>query len=194
MHIRTLAAIFAVLAVAACDQAAEPADAPADAAAAPPAAGAPAAEAFSYAATSDLSGYYMPSSEVRLGKWSFDHIAIGPVDEFRSWTGTDAAATYAPVMLQFKDETSPMVETELGETRSIAPRVLPARYSVSNDRIEFEGTSPELGAVRFEGRIDPAALASARAEGGGEGVVVTGTLSAAGQTINDLRMRWWMGD
>lgn len=184
MRIRTLAAVFAVLAATACDRPAEPAGAPA----------APSARAFSYAATSDLSGFYLPSSEVRLGKWSFDHVFVGQSAEFREWTGADGAATFAPVMLQFKDETSPMVETELGETRSIAPRVLPTRYAISDDRIEFEGTSPELGAVRFEGRIDQGALATSRRNLGDEGVVVTGTLTAGGQTVRDLRLRWWMGD
>ncbi|HWQ87366.1 hypothetical protein [Brevundimonas sp.] len=184
-HLIGLAAGLLIL--SACDRPAKPADAPA-------APGASAARAFSYAATSDLSGFYMPVSEVRLGKWSFDHVFIGQSAEFQEWTGADTEATFAPVMLQFKDETSPMVETELGETRSIAPRVLPTRYAVSDDRIEFEGTSPELGAVRFEGRIDQGVLATSRRNLGDEGVVVTGTLTAAGQTVRDVRLRWWMGD
>lgn len=176
-----------VLAAAACDRPAEPADAPATPAA-------PAAGAFSYAATSDLSGFYMPASEVRLGKWSFDHVFVGQAAEFQAWTGADAEATFGPVMLEFKDETSPMVETEMGESRSITARVLPSRYAVSDDRITFEGTSPEMGAVRFEGRIDQGALATSRRNLGDEGVVVTGTLTAAGQTVRDVKLRWWMGD
>lgn len=173
-----------VLAAAACDRSAEPADAPE----------ASAARAFSYASTSDLSGFYLPASEVRVGKWELDHIFIGQSAEFREWTGADRAATFAPVMVEFSDATSPMTETELGETRSIKARVLPTRYAVSDDRIEFEGTSPETGAVRFEGRIDQGALATSRRNLGDEGVVVTGTLTAGGQTVRDVRLRWWMGD
>lgn len=184
MRIRTLAVVFAVLATAACDRPAEPADAPAAAT----------ARAFSYAATPDLSGYYMPMSEVRLGKWSLSHVFVSQAADFQAWTGADAETTFAPVMVQFDDATSPMTETELGETRSITARVLPTRYSVSDDRIEFEGTSTELGAVRFEGRIDQGALATSRRNLGDEGVVVTGTLTAAGQTVRDVRLRWWMGD
>ena len=180
-HLIGLAATLAIL--SACDRPAEPAGAPE----------APSASAFSYAATSDLSGFYMPVSDVRIGKWSFGHVFIGQAADFQGFAGVDEE-TFAPVMLQFTDETSPMVETEMGESRSIAPRVEPPRYAVSDDRIEFEGTSPELGAVRFEGRMDQAALATSRRNLGNEGVVVTGTLTAAGQTVRDVRLRWWMGD
>ena len=176
-----------VLSAVACDRPTPPADA-----AKPPAA--PTARAFSYAATSDLSGYYLPTSEVRLGKWGFNHVFVGQAFEFSAWTGTDTEATFAPVMLQFDDVTSPMVQNELGEARSITARVLPTRYAVSDDRIEFEGTSAQLGQVRFDGRLDPGALATSRRNLGDEGVVVTGTLTAAGQTVHDVRLRWWMGD
>ena len=97
-------------------------------------------------------------------------------------------------MMAFSDPASPMTETGPGETRSIKARVLPTRYAVSDDRIEFEGTSPETGPVRFQGRIDQGALATARRNLGDEGVVMTGTLTAAGQTVRDVRLRWWMGD
>lgn len=183
MRIRTLAVVFALLAAAACDRPAEPADA-----------SAASANAFSYASTTDLSGFYMPASEARIGKWELDHVFVGQSAEFREWTGADRAATFAPVMVAFNDATSPMTETEMGETRSIKARVLPTRYAVSDDRIEFEGASPEIGAVRFEGRIDQGALATARRNLGDDGVVVTGTLTAAGQTVRDVKLRWWMGD
>lgn len=184
MRIRTLAVVFAVLAAAACDRPAEPADASA----------APAANAFSHASTSDLSGFYLPASEVRIGKWELDHVFVGQAAEFREWTGADRSATFAPVMVAFSDPASPVTETEMGETRSIKVRVLPTRYAVSDARIEFEGTSPETGPVRFDSRIDQGALATSRRNLGDEGVVVTGTLTAGGQTVNDVRLRWWMGD
>lgn len=183
---RSILLAASLLALAACDRPDRPADAPS----APPAG----ATAFSYASTGDLSGYYMPAGEVRVGKWSFDHIFVGQAAEFRSWTQGDRSATFAPVMLQFDDATSPMVQTELGEARSVSARVLPTRYAVSDERIEFEGTSPELGRVAFEGRLDPGALATSRRNLGDEGVVVTGTLTAGGETVRDVRLRWWMGD
>lgn len=186
MRIRILAAAaFATLVLASCERPTEPAGgAPAPAA----------ATAFSHASTGDLSGYYIPASEVRVGQWSLDHVFVGQAAEFRSWTGGQRGATFAPVMLQFADVTSPMVATEIGEARSVTARVLPTRYAVSDERIEFEGASAELGRVLFEGRLDPGALATSRRNLGDEGVVVTGTLTAGGQTVRNVRLRWWMGD
>lgn len=181
---RLIVLAASLMILSACDRPGEPADAPAT----------PAANAFSYASTSDLSGFYLPPSPVRIGKWELDHIFVGQSAEFQAWRGAETETTFAPVMVEFSDATSPMTETEMGETRSIKARVLPTRYAVSDDRIEFEGTSPETGAVRFEGRIDQGALATSRRNLGDEGVVVTGTLTAAGQTVRDVKLRWWMGD
>lgn len=185
MHARSLsvAALAAALAVASCERSA----APPEPAASPPA-------AFSHALTTDLSGYYLPAEPVRAGRWSLHHVFVGQASEFQSWEGGQRSATFAPVMLQFEDETSPMVQTELGEARSGTARVLPTSYEVTDTSVTFEGRSDELGEVRFEGRLDPGALATARRNLGGEGVVLTGTLTVGGQTFGDLRLRWWMGD
>jgi hypothetical protein len=184
-HLAAAAAAGAALAAAlsSCERPDRPAEAPSST-----------AGAFSYAATSDLSGYYLPASEARVGNWRLDHVFVGQAAEFRSWTGSERTATFAPVMLQFEDVTSPMVATEIGETRSVTARVLPTRYAVSDDRISFEGTSPELGRVAFDGRLDPGALATARRNLGEEGAVLTGDLTAGGQTVRNVRLRWWMGD
>lgn len=186
MRLAWTAAFALALAAAACDRPAEPADASATPE--------PAATAFSYASTGDMSGYYMPLGDVRIGKWNFDHVFVGQAAEFRSWTGGDRNATFAPVMLQFDDVTSPMVQTELGEAHSVTARVLPTRYVVSDERVRFEGTSPELGRVSFDGRLDQGALATSRRNLGDEGVVLTGTLTAGGETVRGVRLRWWMGD
>lgn len=185
MRTRILAAagLVAVLAVAACDRPDRPGDAPA-----------PTAAAFSHAMTSDLSGYYLPTGEVRIGKWAFDHVFVGQSAEFQAWEAGGRNETFGPVMLQFDDVTSPMVQTEIGEARSITARVLPSAYAVTDTSLSFEGRSPELGAVSFEGVLDPGALATSRRNLGDEGVVVTGTLTAGGQTVRNVRLRWWMGD
>ena len=65
---------------------------------------------------------------------------------------------------------------------------------MTDTSVRFEGRSPELGVVSFEGRLDPGALATSRRNLGDEGVVVTGTLTAGGETVRDVRLRWWMGD
>lgn len=186
MHIRKLAAAMAAgLALSSCDRPAgpEPADAPA-----------PAAAGFSHAMTSDLSGYYMPAGEFRVGKWRLDHVFVGQTADFQAWEGDARGETFGPVMLQFDDTTSPMTRTELGETPSVTARVLPTSYTVTDTAVRFEGRSPELGRVTFSGTLDSGALATARRNLGGDGVVMTGRLTAGGQTVDGVRLTWWMGD
>jgi hypothetical protein len=183
MRIRYLAAALFALTAASCDRPPATPEAPT-----PPAAG------FAHAMTSDLSGYYMPAGEVSAGKWRLDHLFIGQTAEFESWEGGARSDPFAPVMLQFDDATSPMVETELGETHSVTARVLPTSYAVSDTAVSFAGQSPEIGRVTFEGRLDPGALATARRNLGGDGVVMTGRLTVGDQAIDGVRMTWWMGD
>lgn len=184
MHTRPVigVALLAALAVASCERTPAPSEAP------PPAA------AFSHSATADISGYYLPAEPVRIGRWSLDHVFVGQASEFEGWRAGSRGDTFAPVMIQFNAATSPMAATELGEAHSVAARVLPTRYEVTDTSVAFEGQSPELGRVTFEGRLDPGALATSRRNLGGDGVVLTGTLTAAGQTVRDVRLRWWMGD
>jgi hypothetical protein len=172
-----------LLILASCDRPEAPAEAPA-----------PAATAFSHSMSSDLSGYYMPASEVRIGKWSFDHVFVGQAQEFQAWEGGSRSGTFGPVMLQFDDVTSPMVQTEIGEARSITARVLPTAYSVTDTRVRFAGHSAELGAVHFVGVLDPEALATSRRNLGEEGVVLIGTLKVGDAPAEGIRLRWWGGD
>ena len=185
MRTRSLAVagLMALLAVASCDRP--------DATGEAPSAATP---AFSHSISSDLSGYYMPASEVRIGKWSFDHVFVGQAQEFQAWEVGSRSGTFGPVMLQFDDVTSPMVQTEIGEARSITARVLPSTYSVTDNRITFEGRSADLGVVRFEGALDPGALATARRNLGDEGVVVTGRLTVGDAPAQTVQLRWWAGD
>lgn len=182
MHTRLhiAAALLAAFAVASCEQPSAPGEAP--------------AAAFSHAITADISGYYMPAEPVSIGQWSLDHLFVGQASEFETWEGGARNEPFAPLMLQFDDASSPMVATELGEAHSVTARVLPTRYEVTDTSVIFEGRSPELGRVAFDGRLDPDALATARRNLGGDGVVMTGTLTAGGQTVRDVSLRWWMGD
>ena len=174
-----LAACLALL--AACERSPEPAEAPAVA-------------AFSYSATADISGFYRPLSEERLGPWSFSHVFIGQATEFESWSSGARSSTFAPVTVEFSDATSPRVRTETGEGYSVVERVLPTSYSVSDGRIRFEGRSDKLGTVTFDGRLDAGALATARRNLGDEGAVVTGRLTVDEMPPRTVRLRWWMGD
>lgn len=182
MRIARTAVAVILLAVASCDRPAVNGDAP------------PSAPAFTHGMSSDLSGYYMPAGEVRVGKWSLDHVFVGQTAEFQAWESGDHSGTFAPVMLQFDDVTSPMVATELGESHSVNARILPTTYSVTDTSISFEGRSAELGQVSFEGVLDPGALATARRNLGADGIVVTGALKVGDAPARNVQMRWWGGD
>lgn len=186
MRIRFLAVagLAAVLALASCDRPGEADDG----------APAPAARAFSHGMSSDLSGYYMPVTDVRIGDWSFDHVFVGQTADFQAWEAGGRNETFGPVMLQFDDVTSPMVATEIGEARSVTARILPTAYTVTDTRISFRGRSPDLGVVSFEGDLDPGALATARRNLGDEGVVVSGELRVGELPPRTVQLRWWGGD
>lgn len=154
----------------------------------------PAPAASAYAASGDVSGYYMPLDPVRSGKWSLHHVFLGQAAEFEAWRNDGRSATFAPVMLQFEDATSPVVQTEVGEGRSVTARVLPTRFTVNDAQVRFEGRSAELGTVIFDGRLDQGALATARRNLGDEGVVLTGSLKIGDGRPQAIRLRWWMGD
>jgi len=186
---RLILSALAVVAVSACDRLAppEPGREGSGSTEAAPA-------AFDYTATGDLSGYYLPVADVRAGQWTLSHVFVGQASEFAAWKAGRRSGTFAPVMLQFEDRSSPLVQTEIGESHTGQLRVLPTRFTVTDDRIRFEGKSAELGAVSFDGRLDQGALATARRNLGDDGAVVTGTLRAGGQTASGVRLRWWMGD
>jgi len=178
-----LAAALAAAALASCDRPETGAGAPSTP-----------AESFAYNAAGDISGYYMPMDETRFGQWTLDHLFLGQAAEFQAWQGGERSQTFAPVMLVFEDSTSPMVQTELGETRSVSVRVLPTVYAADDVQVRFEGQSPELGRVIFDGRMDQGALATSRRNLGDEGVVMSGSLKVGDAAPRAVRLRWWMGD
>jgi len=110
---------------------------------------------FSHARGENLFGYYMPTQEVRIGDLRLDHIHIGSEMEFVAWEQGERMETYAPVMLEFADLSSPLVTNELGqESHERRVRILPTAYRVGAGGVAFVGAAPELGEVRFQGRLD----------------------------------------
>lgn len=191
-HFAGVVLLTGLFAVTACDDVKPtPASAPAEGKSV---ASAPAA--FSHATQGDLSGYYLPTSEVSAGKYRLTHAFLGQSQEFASWEAGQKSSTFAPVMFEFDDTSSPMVSNELGgEGHSVTVRVLPSTYAVTDDSVRFAGTSPEVGEVTFSGRVDQGALATARRNlGGGEAPVLTGTLHAGGRTFSGLKFTWFGGD
>lgn len=155
---------------------------------------APAAAAFRSDLSGDISGYYMPTVEVRAGDWLLRNAFIGQEADFAGWEGGTRRGVFAPMMFEFEDVTSPMTATELGEVRSGQIRVLPSRYEVTDGRVVFEGRADGVGVVSFNGRLDGDALATARRNLGDESPVLVGTLSVGGRKFDGVRFRWWAGD
>lgn len=155
---------------------------------------APVTAVFASSLSGDVSGYYLPTQEVRVGQWKVRNLFVGQVSDFADWEAGRRMGAFAPVMIELEDETSPMTATELGEVRSGQVRVLPTHYQVTDDRIAFEGRADGVGEVRFDGRLDQEALAVSRRNLGDEGVVVTGALQIGGRRFGDVRLRWWAGD
>ena len=179
----------ATLALAGCDlvQAPENGDGKAGQTSAPARDG-----AFSHSQSEDISGYYRASG-ASVGGLTLSQVFVGQTADFEAWEAGRRSTTFAPIMIEFEDASSPMVQTEMGESRSGRARVLPTSYRVSDDRVRFEGRSQALGLVRFEGRLDPEALAEARRNLGDETPVLSGTLNVAGRS-QSVRLRWWAGD
>lgn len=183
-----MAAAVALASLGACDRPGAPASAPSDAPGEP-------ASAFSHAIDGDISGFYLPAETTVVQMYRLRYLALGQAPEFEAWEQGERNTTHAPVMLEFEDISSPEVSNELGGTaHSVWVRVLPTTYQVTNDEVRFTGTTAELGAISFEGRLDAGALATARRNLGDEAPVLTGTLRVGSRTFPNQAFRWFGGD
>lgn len=141
------------------------------------------ATAFKHDLPEDVSGYYIPTTAVQVGDWRLHHLFLGQVPDFMAWRDGQRTAGFAPIMMEF----------EAGD-KTRRTRLIPTAYDVTEDRVRFEATSRELGAVSFDGRLDQDALAKARRNLGNQGVVLKGTLKVGDRTFDGVSMRWWAGD
>jgi len=154
------------------------------------------APAFSYAAGTDLYGYYMPTTELRFGNLRLSNLAIGQPADFAAWEKGARSQTFAPVMLQFEDMSTPERTNELGQTYHDGFRVLPATYTIDGAQVRFTGEHPRLGHVVFTGRLDAAARAGSQALGpsGDQKPVLKGALSIGALTVDPVEFSWFGGD
>ncbi|GAA0768067.1 hypothetical protein [Brevundimonas olei] len=141
------------------------------------------AAVFKHDLPEDVSGYYIPTTAVQVGDWRLHHLFMGQVPDFMAWRDGQRTAGFAPIMMEF----------EAGD-KTRRTRLIPTAYDVAEDRVRFQATSRELGAVSFEGALDQDALATARRNLGDQGVVLKGTLKVGGRTFDGVSMRWWAGD
>ncbi|MBX7247466.1 MAG: hypothetical protein K1X35_00275 [Caulobacteraceae bacterium] len=202
-----LPVVFAVLAMAA---ACSPQGAPGKADSADGAATATAGPAdptgFSHPADADLYGFYTAATPPKVGNWQLSNFHIGDEVAFKAWEKGERLPTYAPVMLEFDDLTSPTQTNELGaEFHTGSERILPTAYLIAPDgRIDFVGTGAKLGKVTFHGRLDLARLktitdAQSSPNSPPEGfdadaTVMTGALTVGGQTFENVTFSWYGGD
>lgn len=148
---------------------------------------------FHHDIDAEQSGYYLSTDEVSVDGWVFHHLFMGQKADFQAWEQGRRDGVFAPLMIEFEDRDSPMVQTELGESRSGRDRILPTRYRVTNARVVFEGRSERLGPVRLQADLDAGRLAESKRNLGDEAPVLTGTLTVGGRGY-PVRMRWWAGD
>jgi len=174
-----VAAMTAFAALAACDQPTKPESAPSAA-----------ARAFAHDLPEDVSGYYIPTEDVRIDNWRLHHVFMGQVPDFSAWEGGQRTSGFAPVMIEFEDMVGPPLAT--GNRRRL--RLIPAAYDVTESRVRVQALSGGLGAVSFDGKLDLGALSTARRNLGDRGVVLKGTLKVGNRTFNNVSMRWWAGD
>lgn len=197
MRSPTLIAAAAIL-LAACSPAKAPAkgDSPASPGASQPA-GPAEPTGFTHPAGASLFGYYMPSADTKVGTWQLNNFAIGDEEAFKDWEGGKHSPTYAPVMLEFDDMSSPMGTNELGaEYHTASERILPTAYAITADgKIDFVGKGPKLGKVSFHGQIDMAALQTAtREDAAGNEVVMHGTLTVGDKSFENMAFTYFAGD
>lgn len=143
-------------------------------------------EGFAHETGLDLAGFYLPTTEVRVGDLKLSHLFIGDDETFEAWeaSGGRGATNFPPIMLQFDDLTSETIPNELGgQTPSAVVRVLPSGYGVSSRTVRYAAVDPQLGVVTFEGAFAPAS------EGSSE-LRLLGTLSINGQIYEGQGFAW----
>jgi len=142
-----------------------------------------------------LFGYYMPSSEVRMGDWVLSHMFIDDASFADVWTEENGEAYFAPMMFEFDDTSSPMGINELGgEYYENGTRALPGRFVVTANTVSFEGQAEELGAVTFSGSYDRSVVLAAQDWGATEDIAIEGRLQIGDQVFEDVQFSWYGGD
>ena len=136
------------------------------------------AAAFSHALETDVSGEYRPVEPVRLGDTTLESLFIGQASAFEAWE--DGTGGSAPLVLTFASARG-------------SRRLGPDSYRVTDQMVGFQGQAGANLPVRFEGRLDQGALATARRNLGDQTVVIEGRL-IIGQARTPVRLTLWGGD
>jgi hypothetical protein len=158
---------------------------------------------FSHDNTADLSGYYLPPRDTKVGHFVLHNIALGSADDLKKWeAGKDRMSTWAPVMLSFTDLTSKMVQNEeSGEMEHADIRVLPTAYRINGRTVAFIGANKQLGTVVFTGTLDVKRAAALNANIQSENPkqlpedhIMKGDLTVGGTSFKNVSFSWFSGD
>lgn len=141
-------------------------------------------------------GYYLPVNEMKVGDYRLDNLHVAGQMGFNDWETGQRTKTYAPVMLEFVDITSPARKNALGNVvYSVKLKVLPDAYAVTDERIRLVGKHPKLGDVRLDVKLDPVALKKTKGVKGKDGLTVaTGALQVGDTPFKDVAFTWRGGD
>ncbi len=139
---------------------------------------APPAPTFRHAFEGDVSGDYRPASPQREDRWRVVGLYIGQETAFQAWEA--GSRDHPPLLLT--------LEGPEGRTA-----VTPTRYGATDQALNLEGRTAEGRTVRFSGRLDAGALATARRNLGDQTVVVAGRVDVDGVRI-PVALGWWGGD
>ncbi|MES2033649.1 MAG: hypothetical protein V4466_05690, partial [Pseudomonadota bacterium] len=132
---------------------------------------------------------------VQAGNYRLTHIGVGAPSDFSQWEDGDRASVFGPILFQFEDVTSPRTTNEMGgESHAVSVRVLPQAYDLQPGKLAFKGTDPKLGAVVFDGVLDEAALAAAKADGASAGPVLRGTLKVGDAPARQVALNYFVGE
>jgi hypothetical protein len=144
----------------------------------------------------DQFGYYLPVNEVKVGDYRLDNLHVAGQMGFNDWETGQRTKTYAPVMLEFVDITSPARKNALGNVvYSVKLKVLPDAYAVTDERIRLVGKHPKLGDVRLDVKLDPATLKKTKGTKGKDGLTVAqGALQVGDTPFKDVAFTWRGGD
>jgi hypothetical protein len=143
----------------------------------------------------DLFGYYMPTEELRFGKFVLHNISLADPADFKKFeSGGYKGVPFAAVMFEFDDTTSQKKQGELGEYYVNAPRVLPTAYSLQGANLQFVGTDKQVGVVAFTGTLDLAQVKKTKNGGDANAVVMRGDLTVGGKTVKGVTFSWFGGD
>lgn len=186
------AGIAACLTLAACGPREEKEEAKAPAAPTAPAG----PTGFTHDAAFDAAGYFQPVTNIVIGNYQLDHIALGAPSDFAGWEKGEREGIFGPIWFEFNDVTSPRETNELGaEVHTVRVRVTPQAYKLTASEIAFKGVDPKIGPVVFEGRFDAPTFADAFKQGNsGNQAVVMGDLTVGTNTLRSQKFTYWAGD